>query len=452
MKKAVLSLVAFILALVAYGASARHFEVSVFESAPMDLSAGRLQRVDSKGRLCALIKIACGVDDVKFSGNFVGDIEKKGGEYYVFAPAGSGKITISHPQLETTTYKYPAPLMGGVTYHATLSLPEEVFMQILASRAIIKAANKYRDMPFAEKMRLADKGDSEAVYSVGLSYQFGEGVAEDLHQAVEWYRRSAYMGNPKGQLTLGYLIQNGIGMEQNDAFAFELCSAVVERGDDAVRRRDAGKPSPETADEEFVRWHSMAQYNVANAYEFGKGVEPDYYKAAAMFAKSAEQGFAQATNMLGYCYENGLGVEPDYDRAWKLYNAAVEQGCVGAKVNVGGCYYKGIGVNRDFAEALKWLKDAAQHGLVQAQFNVGLCYANGEGTAQDFTEALKWFQKAAEQGLAQAQYDVGLIYERGLGVEVDIPEAIRWYRMAAEQKHVEAMTALLLLGAFGDDD
>ncbi len=118
---------------------------------------------------------------------------------------------------------------------------------------------------------------------------------------------------------------------------------------------------------------------------------------------SAEQGDAEAQNLLGVCYENGQGVEQDYEEAARWYRKSAEQGFAMAQANLGGCYYFGNGVEQDYREAVKWFRKAAEQGVALAQRWLGNCYLNGAGVEQDKAEAVKWLRKAADQGEKEAK-------------------------------------------------
>ena len=52
---------------------------------------------------------------------------------------------------------------------------------------------------YAEARRLltpvAEAGDAEAQYQLGVMFESGRGVARDYRQAAEWYRRAAEQGH-----------------------------------------------------------------------------------------------------------------------------------------------------------------------------------------------------------------------------------------------------------------
>jgi uncharacterized protein len=67
-----------------------------------------------------------------------------------------------------------------------------------------------------------------------------------------------------------------------------------------------------------------AQTNVAEMYERGLGLDPDYGAAAMWYQKAAEQGYSRALFNLGTLYEQGQGVPKDSLKALNLYRQAAE--------------------------------------------------------------------------------------------------------------------------------
>ena len=137
-------------------------------------------------------------------------------------------------------------------------------------------ANKFGTDPdyeklFQEQLDTAEGGDRKAPRYVGLFYELGLGVEADTEEAVRYYETG------------------------------------VERGD------------------------LTSSYYLGLMYE--TGADPDYAKAAGLFAsvegsdnKSAT-GVVEAGYELAVLYEQGLGVERDLGKAKELYQEAAGYGC-----------------------------------------------------------------------------------------------------------------------------
>ena len=52
---------------------------------------------------------------------------------------------------------------------------------------------------------LAERGDSEAQFNLGVIYDNGEGVPQDYAEAVKWYRKAAEQGDAAAQSNLGFM-------------------------------------------------------------------------------------------------------------------------------------------------------------------------------------------------------------------------------------------------------
>ncbi len=112
---------------------------------------------------------------------------------------------------------------------------------------------------------LAEQGNSEAQFKLGLMYSKGEGVPQDYAEEVRWYRMAAKQGNASAQLNLGIMYAMGDHVPQDYA--------------------------------EGVRWYRMA----------------------------AEQGLPEAQYNLGVMYNAGLGVPQDYAQAHMWLNLAASR-------------------------------------------------------------------------------------------------------------------------------
>lgn len=183
-----------------------------------------------------------------------------------------------------------------------------------------KSAYKNKDYTAALKefKPLADSGNAEAQFYVGLMYDNGEGVVQDyrqvvthVQQAMTWYRKSANQGFAPAQTNLGILLETGGQVERNYKEAASWYRKAAEQGD------------------------SAAQFNLGLIYYAGRGddIAPDYKEAASWLGKAAEQGNSAAQIGLGRMYEYGQSLPTDYVQAYKLYLLAEAAGNESAPSN-----------------------------------------------------------------------------------------------------------------------
>jgi TPR repeat protein len=86
---------------------------------------------------------------------------------------------------------------------------------------------------------LADQGDPAVQFNLGLLYLDGQGVPQDLDQAVKWFNRSAEQGYDKAQLNLGALYATGKGVKRDYVQAYKWLNICASQGNaKCVAQRD----------------------------------------------------------------------------------------------------------------------------------------------------------------------------------------------------------------------
>lgn len=135
----------------------------------------------------------------------------------------------------------------------------------------------------------------------------------------------------------------------------------------------------------------------AGDYEDGldAAMRDDYFEAARLFKRAAEQGHAEAQLYLGLLYKEGKGLPKDDRASANSFRKAAEQGSPEAQFNLGLMYYVGQDVPQDYAESAKWYRLAAKQGNGYAQANLGHMYAEGLGVPKDYVRAHVWMNFAA---------------------------------------------------------
>ena len=184
--------------------------------------------------------------------------------------------------------------------------------------------------------------------------------------------------------------------------------------------------------------NATAQSYVGYLYENGLGVNRDYAEALGWYRKAAGQGLAAAQKNIGNLYEQGSGVTRDYAEAMRWFRLAADQGNAGAQTNIGYLFEQGLGVPQDYSEAMRWYRKAADQGEATAQSNIGVFYDKGYGVAQDYAEAMRWYRMAANQGNVDGEYNLALLYADGRGVPRDLEQARQWMQKAAQAGDPEA--------------
>jgi len=124
-----------------------------------------------------------------------------------------------------------------------------------------------------ELRRLADKGDVDAMFNLGVMYADGRGVAKDEKQAVQWYRKAAELGYPAAMFNLGWMYENGRGVAKDDKQAVECYRKAAELG------------------------HPNAMVNLGVMYANGSGVAEDDVLAYVWANLAGAHGAARGTEL-----------------------------------------------------------------------------------------------------------------------------------------------------------
>lgn len=161
------------------------------------------------------------------------------------------------------------------------------------------AAYNKGDYPTAlEKFKmLAEQGDTEAQYNLGVMYLLGRGVPQDTKQAMDLWTKAADQGN------------------------------------------------------------ADAQFNMGGLYRQGKGVPADDKQAVAYWAKAAEQGHPLAQLYVGIMYAQGSGTPQDKVLAYKWFSIAAGRGNPAAAQNLNtvSLHMEPAQIEQAKAQAQEWL-------------------------------------------------------------------------------------------------
>ena len=92
---------------------------------------------------------------------------------------------------------------------------------------------------FRETLQLAERGNVQAQFNLGMMYENGQGVRQDDAEAVKWYRQAAEKGYAKAQYNLGAMYFTGRGVHQDFHLSKEwfgkACDGGIQVGCDLYR-------------------------------------------------------------------------------------------------------------------------------------------------------------------------------------------------------------------------
>lgn len=299
----------------------------------------------------------------------------------------------------------------------------------------------HRDLE--EKIADAEDGDENTIDELAMLYLNGEeeqGITLDTDKAFYWTQKLADIGNSNGMFNMGMFYAKGFGTQRDFVEAARWMEKAVEYGDeDAIRLVDefrAAAERQEKADAGDARAQAeQAEFLIRFAGSLAQaGVEKDYADAFELAQKSAAQDNGYGLYALALAYEHGRGVERDVDKALEYYRKGTELGDVHCMHNLGCFYMRGDYLEENKPLALEYCHKAAEQGYALSEFFMAKVYETGDGVAEDLDEALVWGEKAAEHGTAEIQYQVAKLYTYTdeNGKMIDAERARYWYGKAAE--------------------
>jgi TPR repeat protein len=105
-----------------------------------------------------------------------------------------------------------------------------------------------------------------------------------MAQAGDWYRKAAIAGHARAQMHLGFMYEDGIGVEKDEIEAVKWYSRAAEQGD------------------------VFAQINLGGMLSVGRGVEQDWVQAHRWLSLAHAQN-AEATDVGIARLENEMSAE-----------------------------------------------------------------------------------------------------------------------------------------------
>lgn len=116
-----------------------------------------------------------------------------------------------------------------------------------------------KSIEFAHDLPLAQNGNAVAQFNVGEIYEFGEGIHQNMQEALNWYRLAANQGNVGAQLRLADIHYFGPPALQDFQESIKWYRLAADQG------------------------NAVAQVRLAAMYTHGLGVPANYVVAYALF-------------------------------------------------------------------------------------------------------------------------------------------------------------------------
>lgn len=145
-------------------------------------------------------------------------------------------------------------------------------------------------------MEMAERGDVQAQYQLGLNYTNGTGVAQDYSKGAQWFLKAALQGKADAQFMTGVAYAAGRGVPRDPAIAYEWFDKAANQG------------------------HPAALYQKADALANGRGVGKNVTASVKSYEKAARLGHVESKYALGVLLLTGRTGKADKitGNAWIL--------------------------------------------------------------------------------------------------------------------------------------
>lgn len=286
-----------------------------------------------------------------------------------------------------------------------------LFINIAIGSTIKEGFEAYKSRDYSKAfgifMSLSRENDSSSFLGLGFLFENGKGVDKNTKRAFEYFLKSANLGNPLASYKTATYYDfkyKKAGIKQDFKKAFEWYLKAAKKG------------------------NKEAQFNLATFYEYNEntaGIKQDKNKAFYWYLKSAQNGLSRSQYKVGKIYEN----KENYREAFRWYSEASSLGNLYAKLALANFYMNGIFVKKNIETAIALLRKASKLRNGIAETNLGILYHLDKYNKQNYIKAVRWYKKAPKNKVALN--NLGNIYRNGLGVKVDKKKAYSYYLKSA---------------------
>ena len=131
--------------------------------------------------------------------------------------------------------------------------------------------------------RAAEQGHVDAMHTLAMCLEDGDGVSVDLVEMAKWYRKAAEKDDIESQFKLGVCYKDGVGIAKDDMQAIVWTKKAAEQG------------------------HPIAQANLGS-FILSRIDEASFPEAVKWFKLSAKQGHPGGMYKYGVALFRGMGI------------------------------------------------------------------------------------------------------------------------------------------------
>jgi hypothetical protein len=322
-------------------------------------------------------------------------------EYYVKALSGFNEVEAQKPW-KYTEYRIGKMIASG-----------------LGTEQDYQKASEWLELSAEKKYKYAQ-------YSLGSLYQRGQGVEKDLGKAFELYLKSGKQGFPYADFEVAKMFRDSIGTDKDES-----------KSEQHFKKAFQGFELLEKSSHD-----DKIQYRLGWMLQNGIGTDQDIPRAKAYYAKSEKignifSGFALAKLILKEENPKPEELQKAIEFLQSIANSddASEFKSIKSSATylLGKLFLDGKVVLKDISQAIRYLTMSAEENNEWASYQLGKLFLQGKEITKDTDQALQYFTTSSEQGNQFAQYLLGKTYLLGKDVSRDRALAVKWLTQSAEQ-------------------
>ncbi len=349
--------------------------------------------------------------------------ENNPSSYYNYQPA-----TQLEAKPEPAKTNPPPAVSTPVNFAAAQTVPTDSQLKAVVEPTV-SPEPKYATLAAANLEKLANEGDGQACWMLGLRFELGDGVATNAVKALQWVSLAAARSGGA---------HRSLMLKDRDRLAARLTTVQIEQAsqpakdflakliENQITAADKGNPS--------------AQFALGMRLFHGEEIwRPDKKKAAEWLDKAAAQGHVGASAMLGRMYLNGDTVAKDIVKGYRLLNRSAANGSALAWSDLFGTSKAMTPAQlaeasktaaKLLAKKLALLEAVAERGDAVVQFKLGLMFYLGTEIPKNHEAAAGWFEKAGKQGHAEAPALLAGMHFAGEGMKKNFANTYKWHAIA----------------------
>ena len=232
-------------------------------------------------------------------------------------------------------------------------LPLDRMYQIRAEQEMKYAASLEKEKEYTKALAIyreeVECGNVDAMSRIGMMYQKGHGVEQNLKKAAEWYQTGAYFNSTEAMRNLGMLYEKQykkFGKKEGKTLAETWYKKAADLGD-AIAIRFMGD------------WCEKYEKGIGARQWYVKAAEAGDIMAADKLYKNSIDSYDAEETEYWRKKAQELKMQAKYQKTWNWYKEAATDEGKGKAANELSwiCFFQS-----DFANALYWARKAQKFG------------------------------------------------------------------------------------------